>query len=621
MLNLVSRLSLTDKLVAIIVSINLIGLAAFATFIWRDQTSSSLQTASAAWKNSSEQFADLASGGVKWGKAEAVQDAYALYRDDPSLNLVQFAAFNKEGELIHSWSLGGTSLADPQPLMPAEDPATEATMVAMSSASSGYVGISVPIARDKKGRPIGSVVTSWATDSIYKAALTKIGGQILFQLVAISLAIGAFLLAMRAMVGKPLQAISGRINALQPGDYDAEVCCQDRGDEIGVVARALEHFRQQSIEQTEQERVNRENRETIERERAQNSRAIEENATQQQAAMTKLANAMESLAEGDFTVRLSNLGEGYEKITGDFNAMVDAVSSTLSDVADASGPVEAGSVALASSADELAKRTEQQAASLEETAAAVGQITETVKSSSAGATEAVSLVSHTKENAHSSANLVQDAIGAMSQIHESSGKIGQIIGVVDEIAFQTNLLALNAGVEAARAGEAGKGFAGVAQEVREPAQRSATAAKEIKDLVTASSEQVETGVTLVNSTGESLVQIEEQIGSIDTAIRAIVESYSEQSASLQEINITITNMDQSTQQNAAMVKETNAASQDLISQGQALKGSVSRFRLGASSAAPAKAEAHPAKKAPVEPTPRPKLVASGGVAEAAWEEF
>ncbi len=605
MLQLISKLPLTAKLASVIVSINLIILLTFSAFTWRAQTAESLKAASVTWENSTQQFADLVSGGVKWGKADAVQDAYAIYRDDPKLNLRQFAAFNADGVLVDTWSANdGTAVPDAEALAPATDAAQDKVVIDMSNASDGYVRISVPIARDKKGRPVGSVVTAWATDAIYAAASKKVANQILLQLAAILLTIGAFLFAMRSLVGKPLNKISERINAMQEGDYQASVCYQNRYDEIGIVARALEHFRHQSIEQANQQKLNDENRQSIERERAENSRVMERNATVQQNAVSHLADAMEALAQGDFTIELQDLGAGFEKITKDFNAMIAAVNAALSEVSGASNQVESGSMALAASADQLSSRTEQQAASLEQTAAALSEITVTVKGSTANASEAVSLVSDTKDSAHSSAKLVRDAIGAMSLIQESAGKIGHIIGVVDEIAFQTNLLALNAGVEAARAGDAGKGFAVVAQEVRELAQRSANAAKEIKELVTVSSQHVDSGVKLVNTTGEALASIEEQVKSIDASIRAIVESYSEQSASLQQINVTINHMDQATQQNAAMVEETNAASQELMLQGQALKNSVARFRLlgSASSAAYRTAEA---------PEPRSRSVAYG----------
>ncbi|MFY8100076.1 MAG: methyl-accepting chemotaxis protein, partial [Allorhizobium sp.] len=259
-----------------------------------------------------------------------------------------------------------------------------------------------------------------------------------------------------------------------------------------------------------------------------------------------------------------------------------------SSIKTASLAVENGAGELASQAEQLAKRTEQQAASLEETAAALDEVASTVETSSKGADHAGRMVNEAKTEARESAEVVRRAIGAMDRIQSSSSQIGQIIGVIDEIAFQTNLLALNAGVEAARAGEAGKGFAVVAQEVRELAQRSANAAKEIKQLVATSNAEVAGGVSLVNETGTALLKIEERIGNIAETIVAIASSYREQSSGLKEINHAINDMDQATQRNAAMVEETSAACHDLLNQSRLLQEAAGRFSLAAD---------HPASRA------------------------
>ena len=304
--------------------------------------------------------------------------------------------------------------------------------------------------------------------------------------------------------------------------------------------------------------------------------------------------------------------------------MVDAVSATLADVKTTAQSVDSGSVELANSADTLASRTEQTAASLEETAAALHQMTSTVKESSARAEEAGTIVLKAKGDAASSAEVVRDAIGAMDRIQQSSSKISQIINVIDEIAFQTNLLALNAGVEAARAGEAGQGFAVVAHEVRELAQRSANAAKEISQLIDESGREVNSGVELVNQTGESLLSIETQVNEITDRIETIISGYREQSTGLDEINTAVVSMDQATQQNAAMVEETNAACQELRAQGATLNRIIARFRID-NAAAPAEAPAQAAVKAEPRPAKQQILAVSGNAALAAepgdWEEF
>ncbi len=232
-----------------------------------------------------------------------------------------------------------------------------------------------------------------------------------------------------------------------------------------------------------------------------------------------------------------------------------------------------------SASDNLAKRTEQQAAALEETSAALEEVAVTVAQASERSTETRKLVAEAKVCTEDSGRVVQSAIEAMKNIERSAAEIGQIIGVIDEIAFQTNLLALNAGVEAARAGEAGKGFAVVAQEVRELAQRSAVAAKEIKTLVSNSGQQVHVGVKLVDDTGHALARIDNYVSTIDKNVDAISTAAVEQSAGLRQISIAVNELDQMTQQNAAMVEETTALSHTLSTASTHLSALVNSFVL------------------------------------------
>ena len=239
---------------------------------------------------------------------------------------------------------------------------------------------------------------------------------------------------------------------------------------------------------------------------------------------------------------------------------------------------------------------------MEETAAAVEEVTASVKESASRAEEAGALVSRTKASAEKSGAVVREAVSAMEAIEESSRKIGNIIGMIDEIAFQTNLLALNAGVEAARAGEAGKGFAVVAQEVRELAQRSANAAKEIKTLINTSSQQVKSGSDLVGEAGKALEVIVAEVQEVNANVMAIVDAVREQSTTLSEINQAVTEVDKGTQQNAAMVEQTTAASHGLASEAQSLTDLLAQFKLGATlqSAAPGR----PAEDRPASGDPR-----------------
>ena len=295
-----------------------------------------------------------------------------------------------------------------------------------------------------------------------------------------------------------------------------------------------------------------------------------------------LARALQSLSDGDLTQTLDTAFiPTLDMLRVDFNTAAAKLKTAMQTVADNASAIAAGAQQVRDASDDLSKRTEQQAASVEETAAALEEITTVVGDSSRRAEDAGELVRKTRENAEQSGSVMRSAVEAMGRIESSSTEISSIIGVIDEIAFQTNLLALNAGVEAARAGDAGKGFAVVAQEVRELAQRSAKAAKEIKALITASNGHVKNGATLVGQTGAVLEEIVTQVLAVNGNVGAIVDASKEQATGLKAINQAVNVMDQGTQQNAAMVEASTAAARRLSSEADALFELLSQFNIGA----------------------------------------
>jgi methyl-accepting chemotaxis protein len=317
--------------------------------------------------------------------------------------------------------------------------------------------------------------------------------------------------------------------------------------------------------------------------------------TERMENVATVGAAMSRLAEGDLEARITkNLMPSLENLRTDFNAAAEVLQSALQQVSGAVFTIQSGTGEISTSARDLSRRTEQQAASLEETAAALDQITATVQKTASGALHARKVVATASGDAEKSGDIVRHAVAAMDGIEKSSQEIGQIIGVIDEIAFQTNLLALNAGVEAARAGDAGRGFAVVASEVRALAQRSADAAKEIKRLITTSGRQVADGVSLVGDAGNALERISGQVAEINTVVAEIAASAQEQAAGLSQVNVAINQMDQMTQQNAAMVEETTAVSESLAHEGHDLAQLISRFKVGR--AAPVAAPAAPPPK-------------------------
>ncbi|WP_290777668.1 methyl-accepting chemotaxis protein [Hoeflea sp.] len=351
-----------------------------------------------------------------------------------------------------------------------------------------------------------------------------------------------------------------------------------------------------------------------------------------QFAMQSLGGGLRQLAAGDLRVRITDrFDDTLEVLRDDFNTSMESLEKLVAEVGGSARQMSEGSNKACSDAERISKSTEHQAVSLEETAAAIGRITNNVQTASKRASEAGRLVDEATRNATVSEDVVSKAVSAMTEIEGSSRQIGQIITVIDEIAFQTNLLALNAGVEAARAGEAGKGFAVVAQEVRELAQRSASAAKEINALIDTSSTQVSNGVTLVNQTGEALRSIGEQVKEINDYIAKIVETSREQATDISEINSAVVNMDQTTQQNAALVSDTAKSVRGLATDADGLVSKLAVFSISERSmprpvhaASPKPATAAAAKPAPQVQRPIRQAAGGGGAAVAMaqeWDEF
>jgi methyl-accepting chemotaxis protein len=372
---------------------------------------------------------------------------------------------------------------------------------------------------------------------------------------------------------------------LSAGDIGSEVPAADDRDEIGEMARAVRVFRDGAVarerlesEVAEQRRSNEEVRAKVEEEQ---SRSIEEHrrsAQEQAQIVSALKVGLGKLSGGDLTFRLTDdFPQAYEEIKEEFNLTMSHLRETIQVLAEATR--EDASTEISVSTTDLSQRVEEQAASLEQTSASLQEISAVVRKTAVNAQRASVSAGKARDSTNSNGQVVAKAITAMARIEVSSSKISDIIGVIDEIARQTNLLALNAAVEAARAGDAGRSFAVVASEVRNLAQRSAQAAKDIKELLTSSAGQVRDGVDLVNTAGAAVTEILASINAVAEIVADIAAANVEQTGSLEQVNKALSQMDDVTQHNAALVEENAATAKMLDQQAQAMEERVSLFRL------------------------------------------
>nr|WP_282960007.1 methyl-accepting chemotaxis protein [Ciceribacter sp. L1K23] len=406
-------------------------------------------------------------------------------------------------------------------------------------------------------------------------------------LVVVSIVGGGFVLAflmtgsLTYTVVRPLGMLTDAVQRLAAGEVDVHLIHSEGKDEIGRMGQAIRQCIANSEEQAARERE--EELRQIAAKQAREREAEQERALRAEQisfAVDQLAGGLDALAAGNLGYRVNrSFAPDLDALRQNFNSSMDRLLDVMSTISDGTRTIHGGTKELQQAANSLAQRTERQAAALEEASASLGEVTGTLRDSAKRAEQVGMLVGRATVDARRSAEVVVSTVEAIGQIEQSSGQISQIIGVIDEIAFQTNLLALNAGVEAARAGEAGKGFAVVAQEVRELAQRSASAAREIKQLIERSAREVKAGVDLVGETGQALKGIEEHVARINDEVSAIVRATQEQSAALGEITAAINQMDQVTQQNAAMVEETNASTHGLATEADRLKEQMSVFDI------------------------------------------
>ncbi|MGE5504964.1 MAG: methyl-accepting chemotaxis protein [Actinomycetota bacterium] len=436
----------------------------------------------------------------------------------------------------------------------------------------------------------------------------------------LALALGiALAVAITRSITLPLSGILGAMGRLVQGDHGVEIVGLGRRDEVGDIAKAVQVFKQNAIDKVRME-AEQKAREEAERQaeaaqRAREAAIVAEVAevaraasggdlerridlagkdgflltlceginnllAQTGAALKDVAAVLSSVADGNLTRRITaQYGGLFGQLKGDVNKTADKLSEIVTNINKAAGQIASAASEVAAGSQDLSERSEQQASSLQETAASMEELAATVRQNSSNAQQANQLASGAREVAAGGGQVVSDAISAMARIEASSQKIGDIVGMIDEIAFQTNLLALNAAVEAARAGDAGKGFAVVAQEVRNLAQRSAQASKEIKGLIGESTDEVQQGADLVKGAGKTLDDILGGVKRVADIVAEIAAASQEQASGIDQVNAAVTQMDEMTQQNAALVEESAAAAHSLEEQSRELGRLMGFFKV------------------------------------------
>jgi methyl-accepting chemotaxis protein len=424
------------------------------------------------------------------------------------------------------------------------------------------------------------VVTGLYTDDLAANVRSEVTKTVVGSLLLFALALAAAYMVIRNITG-PLKSIHDALEAVADENVDITIPHTDMGNEVGLMAKATQSLQQKIRERHAMAARQKQQEQQFDAERQGNADRQLEEARQQEHAVSTIGISLKEIAKGDLTVRCADLGPKYNALRNDFNEALERLEEAMARVSLKGNDIAVSKEEIRRASGELASRTERQAANLEETSAALDELAVAVRQTADGAKDAASRVGMVRTEAQQSDAIVEKAIEAMSGIEQSSTEITKIIGVIDEIAFQTNLLALNAGVEAARAGESGKGFAVVAQEVRELAQRSATAAKEIKTQIARSSAQVGEGVQMVGQAGEALKRISDQIAGANDIVAKISHSAQEQDVTLRSISSAMNQLDTATQQNAAMAEETTASAEVLANDTGDLLDLIRGFKTSA----------------------------------------
>ena len=559
----IPNMGLRFKLASIVVLGFIVSFCVVLAAIATSQTRQNSEFARETSKALTDQLSQQMGASLKFQRAERLRQIYESMTENEEIRLQSIVVTDAAGKPVDQLSdvegedLGWlteaaqTSLKTGEPVIFGRD---------------GGVVVAEPVAVGNGADVVGAVAILWNFDKQRKMVVEAYTTALIMACAAMGLGLFAIMVAISKMVSNPLLRLTNVVEQIAGGDYASEIPDRSRRDEIGRISGHLGAFR---------DRLSQEELAQAER---------QESEKRKSTLFDHLSDCIGQVSGGDLTPRVDigyadGLDESYRKVCNDLNELIENFSDVMLTVVGTAESVRASATEISQVADAQSQRSEAQASTLEESAAALDELTNSVKSAAEHAAEADNAVAENRRQAEASGEIVRNAIAAMQQIEESSSQITQIIGVIDDIAFQTNLLALNAGVEAARAGESGRGFAVVASEVRALAQRASESAREIKDLISKSGQQVNEGGMLVSETGDALAEIINRIRKVSELVSNIAASMREQSTGLEEINSGINELDKVTQQNAAVIEETSAASQALSKEAERLSSTLDRFRV------------------------------------------
>lgn len=515
-------------------------------------------------------LADRIAGPTQFRDRERLQKVLEPITDEDN-SILTVDVYHESGEVLVQYSARGTrSDALLQRLEAARAAALQPAERSLDMGN-GYMLMAVPIISAGSAKRTGLMILSWDSAHVAAQLMAKTKSTIMWGITVSIIGLIAIVTLIGRMISQPIRSLSLGMSRIAQQDFATQIPYTNRGDEIGDMAQTLTLFRDALAEETVQRKLR------------------EAEVSQRQNLFKRLADGLSDLAKGqvDSHIDISefeSLDVDHQKVCQNFNAVLDNLREILTTITATAESVRNSAAEIADTTVDQSKRSESQAVMLEESAAAIEALSASVDQIAEGAAEASDSINLNRKQAQSGGEVVRLTVDAMKNIEKSSEQITAIIGVIDDIAFQTNLLALNAGVEAARAGEAGRGFAVVASEVRALAQRASESANEIKELILRSGEQVTNGSALANKAGEALNEIITGVNNASDLVSMIATGSREQANNLSEFKESVTELDRVTQQNAAVIEESSAASRSLSDEASRLANVMQRFQLSSTSA-------------------------------------